>query len=340
MNSEVVQKEAIKIKLANHSEFERAWGAFIKLGYHCPESLVPHTAPYLYAYADGLVRADYFDVEGADLSSPNSALGHFTTENNHKEVTLAELLKMAYGNESAVFIGIDPEYIYYSVDADEQAYYTQAEPLISQRGEFWGKDIKMKDAPNFKLHTDWKQSLIKRDSAEKQPSADGVNKKDAPSLGEPLPSMGQALMGLFATKMGTMFYIPFLDANDPPKQFIEMLEDMDDCNLEALQEKSNAFKGLFDNGLKVKEVAENLICELQKSNYPYLLCVETCQNIRSVRENEQGEIVGCGYSWNSRCSTWILTTELIDGVMQAKQIGDANLKRHKAKLDAELQPNV
>lgn len=179
------------------------------------------------------------------------------------------------------------------------------------------------------------------DGVEKEyPSADGASKKDVPSLGEPLPSMRQALMDLFATKMGTVFYIPFLDANDPPKQFIEMLEDIDDCNLEALQEKSNAFKGLFDNGLKVKEVAENLICELQKSNYPYLLCVETCQNIRSVRENEQGEIVGCGYSWNSRCSTWILTTELIDGVMQAKQIGDANLKRHKAKLDAELQPNV
>ena len=72
----------------------------------------------------------------------------------------------------------------------------------------------------------------------------------------PLPSMRQALGDLFATKMGTVFYIPFLDANDPPKEFIEMLEDMDDCNLEALQDKSNAFKGLFDNGLKIKEVAE------------------------------------------------------------------------------------
>ena len=336
----VVQKEAIKIKLANHPEFEKAWGAFIKLGYHCPKDLVPHTAPYLYAHADDCIRADYFDVEGADLSSPKSALGYFTAEDNHKEITLAELLKLAYGNENAVFIGVKPEYIYYSVDADEQAYYTKTEPHISQRGEFWGKDITMKDAPNFKLHTDWKQSLIKRDSSEKQLSAGEVNKNDAPSLIEPLPSMRQALGDLLATKMGTVFYIPFLDANDPPKQFIEMLEDMDDCNLEALQEKSNAFKGLFDNSLKIKEVAENLICELQQSNYPYLLCVQTCQNIRSVHENEQGEIIGCGYTWNAHCSTWILTTELIDGVMQAKQIGDANLKRHKAKLDAELQPNV
>jgi hypothetical protein len=48
------------------------------------------------------------------------------------------------------------------------------------------------------------------DGVEKEyPTADKVNKKDAPSLGEPLPSMRQALMDLFATKMGTVFYILF-----------------------------------------------------------------------------------------------------------------------------------
>lgn len=91
-------KQALKIKLANHSEFKQAWDALIKLGYRCPEDLVPHTAPYLYAYADGILRADYFDVEGADLSSPKSALGYFNTEDNHKEVTLEELLGLAKQN--------------------------------------------------------------------------------------------------------------------------------------------------------------------------------------------------------------------------------------------------
>ncbi len=85
-------KQALKIKLANDSQFKQAWNALIKLGYHCPKDLVPHTAPYLYAYADGFIRPDYFDVEGADLSSPKSALGYFTTEDNHKEITLDELL--------------------------------------------------------------------------------------------------------------------------------------------------------------------------------------------------------------------------------------------------------
>lgn len=94
-------KQALKIKLADHSEFTQAWFALIKLDYHCPQDLVPHTAPYLYAYADGLIRPDFFDVEGADLLSPNSALGHFNAH-EHKEVTLAELKIMAFGDEEAV----------------------------------------------------------------------------------------------------------------------------------------------------------------------------------------------------------------------------------------------
>ncbi len=88
-------KQALKIKLANHSQFQQAWDALIKLGYHCPKDLVPHTAPYLYAYADGLIRPNFFDVEGADLSSPKSALGYFTTEENHNEITLDGLLDLA-----------------------------------------------------------------------------------------------------------------------------------------------------------------------------------------------------------------------------------------------------
>lgn len=154
-------KIKLKIKLENHAQFLEAWDAFIKLGYHwdanCPK---PKTAPYLYLHSDGRMLVDYFDVEGSDLSSTNSALGYFNAH-DHKEITLSELKEL---NESkdAVFIGVDPKYMYYSVDADGEAYYTKTEPFISQRGDFWGKDISMRNAPNFKLHTDWKQSLIKR----------------------------------------------------------------------------------------------------------------------------------------------------------------------------------
>ena len=88
-------KKALKIKLANHSQFQKAWDAFIKLGYHYGGSHTPPcTAPYLYSYSDGRILADFFDVEGADLSSPNSAAGYFA-QNEHEEITLDTLLDLA-----------------------------------------------------------------------------------------------------------------------------------------------------------------------------------------------------------------------------------------------------
>jgi hypothetical protein len=86
----------LKIKLGNHAQFLEACDAFMKLGYHW-DSNVPCTAPYLYSYSDGRILADFFDVEGADLSSPNSADGYFNAH-EHKEITLDELKIMAYGN--------------------------------------------------------------------------------------------------------------------------------------------------------------------------------------------------------------------------------------------------
>lgn len=91
---DTVDKQDLKIKLASHSEFQKAWNAFMTLGYVCDEDLVPYTAPYLYTHADeGRISADYFDSEGVDQSDPNSALGYFNAS-KHKEVTLEELLAM------------------------------------------------------------------------------------------------------------------------------------------------------------------------------------------------------------------------------------------------------
>lgn len=96
MNASTMQN--FKIKLASHSQFKKAWDAFNKLGYHCGGDLVPHTAPYLYTYTDGRILPDFFDVEDADLSRPNSAFGYFTAS-KHKEITLDELIEMSTRHE-------------------------------------------------------------------------------------------------------------------------------------------------------------------------------------------------------------------------------------------------
>lgn len=90
----------LKIKLSNHSQFQQAWDALIKLGYHWGGNCtVPCTAPYLYTYKDGRILADFFDVEGADLSSPNSAAGYFA-ESEHEEITFDDLINLAHETSS------------------------------------------------------------------------------------------------------------------------------------------------------------------------------------------------------------------------------------------------
>lgn len=94
-------KQALKIKLANHSQFQQAWDAFMKLGYHYGGSHEPPcTAPYLYAYSDGRILADFFDVEGADLTSTSSALGYFNAH-EHKEITIDNLLGLTKQSQSS-----------------------------------------------------------------------------------------------------------------------------------------------------------------------------------------------------------------------------------------------
>ena len=96
-------KQALKIKLANHPQFQQAWDALIKLGYHCPEELVPLTADYLLAYADGLIR----EIVGADPSNPRSSLRYFESI-EYKEITLDELLSLAKQDEHEPFYDYIP----------------------------------------------------------------------------------------------------------------------------------------------------------------------------------------------------------------------------------------
>ena len=85
-------KQALKIKLENQTQFKKAWNALVKLGYHCPEELVPDKATYLYAYADGLIRAEF--IEAVDQSSVKAGLDYFTAI-EHKEVSLEELFALS-----------------------------------------------------------------------------------------------------------------------------------------------------------------------------------------------------------------------------------------------------
>lgn len=81
-------KPEFKIQLGHHTQYLHAFDLLIQMGYECQDK--PDTCQFLYAYSDGRVGVDYFDVEGADTSSPNSALGYFQVHKN-KEITLSEL---------------------------------------------------------------------------------------------------------------------------------------------------------------------------------------------------------------------------------------------------------
>lgn len=90
-------KQALKIKLENQTQFKKAWNALVKLGYHCPEELVLDKATYLYAYADGLIRAEF--IEAVDQSSVKAGLDYFTAI-EHKEVSLEELFALLKQDEN------------------------------------------------------------------------------------------------------------------------------------------------------------------------------------------------------------------------------------------------
>lgn len=68
-------KQQFKLKLANHTEFTRAWVMLKDLGYVC--HVEPYSCQYIYTHTDGTIGVDYFDIEGADLSNPNTALGYY-----------------------------------------------------------------------------------------------------------------------------------------------------------------------------------------------------------------------------------------------------------------------
>lgn len=107
-------KQDLKIKLNNNAEFRKAWDAFMKLGYS--SELEPYTAPYLYSYSDGRILADFFDVEGADLTSINSASGHFDAS-EHKEITLDELLSLVKAE------GLEPFFDYIPLVQQERPLF-------------------------------------------------------------------------------------------------------------------------------------------------------------------------------------------------------------------------
>lgn len=150
-----MQNQNLRIQLSSTGEFNKALDCLVKLGYQ--SDLVPRTAQFIYSYSDGRILFDYFDVEGADLSSPKSALGYFNAS-EHKEITLDELLATA---------------THYGVwkDAPIEAFHWERFPN--------GKCVwhcrsdgatASKKAPNFKIE----QNALWRDTS-KQKEADQMN---------------------------------------------------------------------------------------------------------------------------------------------------------------------
>lgn len=82
----------VKIKFNNHKQFSKVTEKLLKLGFVWGgNGAIPKTAPYLYTYEDGTMLVDYFDVEGADLASINSAEGYYNSHSNN-ELLVSELL--------------------------------------------------------------------------------------------------------------------------------------------------------------------------------------------------------------------------------------------------------
>lgn len=150
-------KQALKIKLANHSEFQQAWDALIRLGYQWGGNCTkPCTAPYLYSYSDGRILADFFDVEGADLSSPNSAFGSFNAS-EHNEITLEELINASI--KHLIWIKAPPEAFHWERLPNSKCVWH-----CSIDGQ-----TRSKKAPNFKID----ENSLWRD-ADKQKQADQI----------------------------------------------------------------------------------------------------------------------------------------------------------------------
>lgn len=73
----------MKFHLKNHAEFKKAWSLLLHLGYK--PDIHPETCAYLYAYKDGRLTVDYFDVDGADLEAPGTASYHFKNHPNPEQ---------------------------------------------------------------------------------------------------------------------------------------------------------------------------------------------------------------------------------------------------------------
>lgn len=159
----LVEKNNLKIKLESHAEFKKAWKVFIDLGYHFGGQLAPRTAPYLYSYSDGRILADYFDVEGADLSSPNSAFGYFTAS-EHMQVTLPELQHMVIWskapNEAWVWERFPNGKCVWHCRKDGKSFDKKAPNFKTEKNTLWRDLEKQKEADAINLNLSKKLSEL------------------------------------------------------------------------------------------------------------------------------------------------------------------------------------
>lgn len=135
-------------------------------------------------------------------------------------------------------------------------------------------------------------------------------------------------------------YLPVLDPDQYHEEIGEMFEDMSDQNANFIEQQYTGFDVFIKNfeeasRSQYREMVRDFISTLhQQCEYPFLIKIKLCQNIRSVSHNTNGEINGFGGAWNSYSNEWFFANSIEHAIEIATERGRKNLIRHQTVLSA------
>lgn len=150
-------------------------------------------------------------------------------------------------------------------------------------------------------------------------------------------------MQAMAASIELVQYLPVLDrysSGDIFEEIGEMFEDMSESNAIFIEQQYagfNVFIKQFEDASRsqYREMVGEFISTLhQQCEYPFLIKIKLCQNIRSVSHDSKGEINGFGGAWNSYSNEWIFANSIEHAIEIATERGRKNLIRHQTVLSA------
>lgn len=147
-------------------------------------------------------------------------------------------------------------------------------------------------------------------------------------------------MQAMAVNIESIQYLPVLDPYQSYEEIGEMFEDMSESNAIFIEQQYagfNAFIKQFEDASRsqYKELVGEFISTLhQQCEYPFLIKIKLCQNIRSVSHDSKGEINGFGGAWNSYSNEWFFANSIEHAIEIATERGRKNLLRHQTVLSA------